>query len=347
MSVAGLWRNPQLLLLAVVFGGFALRMPNATSQLEYDEVITLLFGTHSPADIVRATAADTMPPLHYWLMHLFNPTGELFSGRFLSTLLSTLTLPAFYALARRLAGSAEAVAATGLLAVSPIAVFYGHYARMYSSLALFGVLAAYFYVRWLQRDGRRNLVLFTGMAALSLWVHNLAGLLVLALDIAFLLGRGFWPGSFRRRLVALAVAHGALLVAYGPWLLYLPQQLEKVNRAFWIGTPGAAELARTVLAWHFHLPLPAPWLPAFAFVALAAAAVTALDSVRRWRSGGDLDRQRLLLIATLTLAPVAIMFIVSQVRPVYVERSLLVSAGAYGLLVVGALARLPLRPVAL
>ena len=343
----GLVRNHRLLLLAVVLGGFALRLPNAGTQLEYDEVITLLFGTHSPADIVTATAADTMPPLHYWLMHAFDPSGELFTGRFLSTLLSSLTLPAFYVLARRMAGPAEAVAAAGLLAVSPIAVFYGHYARMYSTLALLGTLAAYFFVRWLQRDRPWDLVLFTGAAALSLWVHNLAGLLILSLDLAFVLGRGYWPGAFGARLASLAAAHLALVLAYGPWLLYLPQQLEKVNRAFWIGTPGPAELARTVLAWHFHLPLPSELLPAFAFVALALAAVTAVETVRRWRYGGDLDRQRILLMSTLTLAPVGIMFIVSLVRPVYVERAVLVSASVYYLLVVGALVRLPLRPVAL
>lgn len=339
-------RHPLPLALTLVLGGFALRLPNADRQLEYDEVITLLFGTHSFGDIVRATAADTMPPLHYWLMRLWDPSGELFSGRFLSTLFSTLTLPAFYVLARRLASRWEALAAMGLLAVSPMAVFYGHYARMYATLALLGTFAAYVFVRWLQGGRARDLAVFTAFAAASLWVHNLAGLLVLALDAAFLLGLRGWPGSLRERVLGLAAAHLAMLAAYAPWLLYLPQQLEKVNRAFWIEPPGPVELARTLVMWHFHLPLPEPVLLPLAFVALAVATVTLLETLRRWRRGTPQERGRVLVAAALAIVPVGIMFGVSQVRPVYVERAVLVSASAYYLLAVGALGRLPLRPVA-
>jgi uncharacterized membrane protein len=337
---------PRLLAGALIFGGFGLRLPNATSQLEYDEVIAMLFGRHSFGEIVAATAADTMPPLYYWLLHLWTPAGELFSARFLSTLLGTATLPVFYALARRLAGPAEALAAMGLLAVSPIAVFYGHYARMYALLTLCGALASYCFVRWLQGGQRRWLVGFTVAAGLSLWVHNLAGLTVLSLDLAFLLGWRFWPGGFRRRVADLAASHLALLLIYTPWLLYLPGQLEKVNRAFWIPTPGLGELARTLLMWAFHLPLPPLLVAPLAFVALTLAALTGVETVRRWRSASPLVRPRLLIAVTLTLAPVGIMFLVSLVRPVYVERAVLLSAGMYYLLLVGALARIPLRPLA-
>ncbi len=339
--------RPEVLALVLMLGGFALRLPDpAGRQLEYDEVFGILFAQHDFAEIVRASAADTTPPLYYWLLHLWDGAGELFSARFFSVWLGTLALPVFFALARRLTGPAEALAALGLFAISPIAVFYGHYTRMYALLLLCGLLMAYAFVRWLATGRRRDLAAFTAAAAISLWVHPLAGLLVLALDVAFLWGRDLWPGSLRRRVGGLAVAHGAMTLAFAPWLVYLPGQLDKVNRAFWIPVPGGGELVRTVIMWHFHLPLPDALLIPLAFVALCLAAVTLLETVRRWRSATTAQLRCLVVLVSLALVPVGMMFVVSQVRPVYVERAVIVSCAAYLLLAVGALGRLPVRPVA-
>ncbi len=339
--------RPEVLALVLVVGGFALRLPDPWGrQLEYDEVFGILFARHDFWEIVQASAADTTPPLYYWLLHAWDGAGELFSARFFSVWLGTLALPVFYALGRRLTGPGEAVAALGLLAISPIAVFYGHYTRMYALLLLCGLLTAYAFVRWLGTGQRRDLAAFTAASAVSLWVHPLAGLLLLALDVAFLWGRDLWPGSLWRRVGDLAVAHGLMALAFAPWLVYLPGQLDKVSRAFWIPVPGGGELVRTIIMWHFHLPLPDGLLIPLAFVALCVAAVTLLETVRRWRAATTAQLRGLVVLVSLALAPVGMMFLVSQVRPVYVERAVLVSCAAYLLLAVGALGRLPVRPVA-
>lgn len=310
-----------------------LRWPDARRQLEYDEVIAILFARHDFGDIVRGTAADTMPPLYYWLLHLWAPAGDdLAWARLLSTLLGVAAVPLVYLVGRRFLDQFDSLAGAALFAVSPFPVFYGHYARMYALLALLGLLAVLFFFRWLQERRTRDLVFFAVATGLSLYVHNLAVLLIVSLDLLFLLQR-------RRGYLPLALAHVVLGLAYIPWLMYLPGQLEKVARAFWIPPPGPAELVRTPLLFLFHLPLPDLLVIPAAFVALLALAVTVMETRRRWRP-------ELLPLAVVAGVPIGLMFLISQVRPVYVERAVLVSAAAYYLLLATALRRMPIKPLA-
>ena len=342
-----------LALAAIIGLGLLLRLPSPYLYLEYDEVISILFARQSLGAMVQATAADTMPPLYYGLLHgwlqllapMVTAERELLLARSLSLLCSVLAIPVFYLLARRVADTVDALAATALLALSPFHAFYGHFTRMYALLELVGLLAALCFVRWLQENRRRDLLLFTVAAAVSFYVHSLAFLLVFSLDILFLLGRAHWPGTFRPRLWELAAAHVALLVAFAPWLFYLPGQIEQVARAFWIPPPGMVELVRTTIVFNFHLPLTEQFVPLGGFLGLMLMVITAIETGRRWVSHRP-ARAALLIAGALAVLPVASLFLVSQLLPIYVERALLVSGAAYLLLLAMALRRLPLRPLA-
>jgi uncharacterized membrane protein len=292
-----------------------------------------------------------MPPLHYALLHgwlrlageAVPGPGAVAWGRGYALLLAAPAFPLLFLLARRLAGERDAVAAVGLFAVSPLHVFYGHYVRMYGLMLVAGLAAAFWFLRWLDDGRRRDLAAFTGAAAVSLYVHPLAVLLIATLDLVFMVRVG--RAEFVRRFPALAVAHLVLALAYTPWLVYLPGQIEKVARAFWIPEPGLSELVRTVIMFHFHLPLPGWALAPAGFLAMLLAVVTAIEAHRRWRAW-PVERPALAAAGLLVVAPVALMFVVSQVRPVYVERAVLLSGAVYFALLAAALRRLPVRPLA-
>ncbi len=326
--------------------GFALRLPSATQQLEYDEVISMLFARLSLDQMVSATAADTMPPLYYGLLHFWTALGDtLFIARLLSTVIGTLTIPALYLLGGRLLERRIALTAAALVAVSPVHVFYGHYVRMYGLLLLLGLLASYFFVRWLQDGRKRDVVCFTLCAGASLYVHNLAVLLIMSLDLLWLMTWTWRRGGQASRIRTLAAMHAGLFIVYLPWLTYLPGQLDKVARAFWIPVPGLTELVRTAIVFHFHLPLPPASLGVAAFLSLLLILLTGYEARRRWRAEPAI-RASLLALAALAVVPIALMFLVSQVRPIYVERALLTSSAAYYLLLAAALAWLPVRRLA-
>lgn len=327
--------------------GLALRWPSPDRQVEYDEVISILFARLDFGQLVQATAADTMPPLYYTLLHFWRlATGDdLFHARLLSTLLSTLTIPLLFLLGRRLLDAPTALLASALLALSPFHAFYGHYARMYALLAFLGLLAALGFLSWLQHGNRRGLLLFLVAMGASLYAHNLAILLLLSLDLLFLVTRGRWPGREPRSLRELLIANGVLAFVFIPWLVYLPGQIEKITTAFWIPRPGAAELVRTAVVYHFHLPLPEHWLGGVGFLALLLVTITAIETRRAWLAHSGV-RTGLLTLATLALAPPGLMFLVSQAQPVYVERGVMVSSAAYYPLLASALLWLPFRPAA-
>lgn len=326
--------------------GFVLRLPSATQQLEYDEVISMLFARLSLDEMVRATAADTMPPLYYGTLHFWTALGDnLFIARLLSTTIGTLTIPALYLLGRRLLERRIAVGAAAFIAISPVHVFYGHYVRMYGLLLLLGLLASYFFVRWLQEGRKWDAICFTLCAGASLYVHNLAVLLIMSLDLLWLLGWSWRRDGLASCIKTLAAIHAALFIVYLPWLTYLPGQLDKVARAFWIPVPGVTELVRTAIVFHFHLPLPTASLGVATFLSLLLIWLTGYEAQRRWRAEPTI-RSSLLALAILAVAPIALMFLVSQVQPIYVERAVLISSAAYYLLLAAALAWLPMRRLA-
>ncbi len=327
--------------------GLALRWPSPDRQLEYDEVVSLLFARMDLGTMVQATAADTMPPLYYALLHFWQLPGEsLFHARLLSVILGVLTIPLLYLLGKRLLDEGTALAGAALLALSPFHVFYSHYARMYALLTLLSVLAVLALIGWLRGGSRKGLVIAVLSTIAALYVHNLAALLVLTLNLLFLLTRNRWPEQGAPRpLRDLMIVDVVLALAWLPWLSVLPGQLDKIAAAFWIQHPGAAEVARSAIVYHFHLPLPDLWLPVAAFLALLLVAITAAEVRRVWLEEPP-RRAGLLALITLALAPPGFMFLLSQAQPVYVERGILLSALAYYLLLALALRRLPLRPLA-
>ena len=259
--------------------GLALRWPSPDRQLEYDEVVSLLFARMDLGTMLQATAADTMPPLYYALLHFWQLPGEsLFHARLLSVILGVLTIPLLYLLGKRLLDEGTALAGAALLALSPFHVFYSHYTRMYALLTLLSVLAALALIGWLRGGSRKGLVIAVLSTIAALYVHNLAALLVLTLNLLFLLTRNRWPEQGAPRpLRDLMIVDVVLALAWLPWLSVLPGQLDKIAAAFWIERPGAAEVARSAIVYHFHLPLPDLWLPVAAFLALLLVAITAAE----------------------------------------------------------------------
>jgi 4-amino-4-deoxy-L-arabinose transferase-like glycosyltransferase len=206
-----------------------------------------------------------------------------------------------------------------LAAANPFHVAYSQEARMYALLSLVAVVAAWGLLRALSEGKLRWWALYAVGAALTLYAHNLGVFVVLALNLLALLHRRWW-----RRLPALVLADVAALALFAPWLVgVLPGQLGFIERAYWLGPPGASEAVRAlmlpVLTFYEMSPF---WLLRLGlFVSLV---LLALLIVRMWRA-----RSRSGWFLLLCWMPVVALFAVAQWRPVYLERALLPSALFY------------------
>jgi 4-amino-4-deoxy-L-arabinose transferase-like glycosyltransferase len=325
------------LILAVLLLGLALRLWRLDDRgLWYDEAFSIFFSEQGLSAMIAGTitqvegaAADVHPLLYYLSLDGWMSAAgtSLLAVRFLSVLAGMLTVALTYAVGRELWNRRVALGAMGLVAVSPFHIHYSTEARMYAQLGLLSLLMVYFFLR-----GRSSMRWWPWLGfgvgmAISLYTHNLAFLAPLALGI-FVLLRRRW--DLLPRLVA---AYVLAAVLFAPWLMLSASQWRKIQQAYWVPQPGISEILRTIMAFTFDLPVPDALLPAVLFSSLLVLALTLYRSIRLLRKEYD---QGIALSLTILLAPPILLFVASQIRPVYIDRGLMVSSLAYLLLLSGA-----------
>lgn len=304
------------------------RIPSLGSRsLWYDEAFSVLFSRAGPMAMLHGTlglvdgaAADVHPLLYYTLlwawMLLFGQ--KLIAVRFLSVLIHLVLLLLLWILMQELFGLKQAVLAGLLFSVAPFQVHYGQEARMYGLLSLWLVFATLCVWRGIQGDRIYPWVGFGIFAALAMYTHVLA--------VFYLIPLGLSPLYFRKlRFLLFAFLSGIIaVVLYLPWGLQLPAQAAKVERAYWIAKPTLADLVQTILAFISGLPVLASWLPAALFCALLVIVLAGVQTFRAARER-DPHAEKAMWLIYLSATPVLLLFLVSQIRPLFVVRGLVPS----------------------
>ena len=311
-------------------------------EVWYDEAFSVLYAEKGLSDILYGTisqvegaAADVHPPLYYFLLHAWMVLGESpFVARALSAFLGITTVAVSYALGEELFDRRAGLMGAFVVAISPFHVYYSQEARMYSLLAFLLVLGTYFFVRAVRTPRFRHWLGFSVCFALAQYTHNVAVFWLLALDAYALLAhfRGL------RLLKQVALANAGVAMLYAPWLLVLPGQISKMEQAYWIPVPGLVELVRLIIAVTLNLPAPPVLLPLWVFFAFSLLALVTRFTIARLKRDVYAQGGLVLLLFVLVL-PVAVTFLVSQVRPVFIERIFVASQVAYCLLIGWAVSR--------
>lgn len=164
--------------------------------------------------------SERSPPLYYllaWPWAKLFGTGEV-GLRSLSALVGTATVPAAWFAARELAQRRAGLVTAGLVAVSPLLVWYSQEARSYALLVLFATLALGYFARALRTAGPRPIWAWAAMSALALLSHYFA-IFLIAPQAAYLALRA---RPSRRTAFAAGAAVGAVALALLP--LALAQQ---------------------------------------------------------------------------------------------------------------------------
>lgn len=211
--------------LAATVAAFALRVHGLAAQsFWYDEGISVSLAGRGVFQIIRDAAADIHPPVYYLVLHFWAKlagNGE-FAMRFVSVAAGVLAVCLIYQLGKRLISPGAGVLAAILLAASPLAVYYGQEARMYSVLL---VLTLAWSVVWLQllraeaEEAAPGLWLWwVGYAVLglaSVYTHYFAFFLFAFYNLWTLLAN-----LHRRRFLLRWLGLQAIVVlSYVPWLL--------------------------------------------------------------------------------------------------------------------------------
>ena len=326
-------RKRSFLLILTLLLGFSLRLVRLDArEMWYDEAFAVLYAEKDLGSIVQGTvtpvegaAADIHPLLYYFFLHAWLELGQNpFVARFPSVVFGVLSICLVYLLGRELLGAQVGLLASVMTAVSPFHIWYSEEARMYSLLCLISLLSIYFFVKACQEGKWSHWMAFTFSSSLSLYVHNLAFLIPFSL-IVFALATRRW-NIFPRLLAAFVV----IALLFLPWLVLVPGQFAKVQQAYWVAKPGLSELVRTLLVFTFNLPVPNWLLPLVLFYSMLLLTLTLYLAFRpSIRQAANGSRWAMGLILSVFLVPVLTMFVISQIKSVYIERAVIVCALAY------------------
>jgi len=266
--------------------------------------------------------------LDAWL-RVFGSSEAALRG--LSVLCGVLSIPVVVALGRRLFGEREGLVAGVLFVLSAFIVQYEQTARSYAMLVLLVLLSMYFFVLELEQPSRLSAAGLVVASVLAVYAHYFAVLVLLVEAGAALAIRGRSAWNRRWLLLACAVAIG-LIPAY---LAADPGStsgggIPGLSGLSWIPHSSLAALPALVWDLNGRNAILAGVLVGFALYAIWVGA----RSGRRWPS---------LLVGAWFVAPIALAFLVSLAKPIFVEYYLIFTLPALLILAAAGIVRVPLR----
>lgn len=324
-------------LIGIFALGFLLRCLLLQGRsIQYDDAFSILISERSLSEIVAGTAADTMPPLYYFLLHFWMMVSRhLWWLRLLSVVLNMASIALLYSLVTTLLDRRSGLWAAFLAAIAPVQIYHAQDLRMYALLAFCQIAYLWFFGQiWVTYSlGKKSHLLhWAGLVVsgmLAMYSHNLAGFLLVAPNL-FLLFKRQW-----RLLGYLCLAQVGIGLLALPWLWMVPGQVAKIQSAFWTPRPGVVEVLQTLVLFTASLPLRGVWLPIAMVLSLQVLVMVVMELAKD-REG----KEGLLLLVVAGLTPPFLLFIISYVmRPVFVPRGFLVSALIYAALAGRAISR--------
>lgn len=187
----------------------------------FDEASTILLATRPLAELRGLLIADEAnPPLYYalmnaWLRAFPDPRLGL---RLFSALCGAGALWAFWRLAERSLPAKKRLPALLLAAASSFWIHAAQDGRCYSLLLLISVLTTTLALELGEAPTPRRWTLYAALCAAGLWTHYY---------FAVLLGGHVAWLALRRDKRGFLLAHGAIALAFLPWL---PSMLEQARR---------------------------------------------------------------------------------------------------------------------
>ncbi len=253
-----------LAILALVALAFFLRVYRlGDKNIWWDEGWTVWLAKHDFAWIALRTASDEHPPLHYWLMNVWQQIfgADVFTGRFFSLVFGVLLVALVYRIGKDIGGARLGILAALFLSLARFQIWWAQDIKNYTLSAFFAWVSVW--TVWkitehrIQHTDRSSFVtrysvfgIYVLATFFALFSHYLAALIVLANNVFVLLVllRKWRRGEkFISLFLKWTLAQIAVLVLFAPWLVLYLQ-----NGATWSAAPAFdfglfLQLAATVL----------------------------------------------------------------------------------------------------
>ncbi len=251
-----------------------------------------------------------------------------FALRSLSVLFGLLNIAVIYVLGRRFFSEKTGLASAALLAVHSFHIRYAQEARGYTILLFLLMLSTYFFLRLSESPGvKKYRSAYVLISALAIYTHVFAGLVLAA--------QWFSLGWARARKIGLKEMVGRIAVFTAPMTIYvLAHGTKPID---WIPRPSAAFVLLTIhrLVGGFVSRFPTPAAGKALLGVYAACWVLALAGVldlRRVKPPRQRDGLPVKLVALWLTFPFVFTLIASLIKPLFLDRYLIICVPAAVLL---------------
>ncbi|MDB6141228.1 MAG: hypothetical protein JWP80_272 [Pseudomonas sp.] len=328
---ATVWLRALWLVPILVLAGITRFYGLTQTAIWCDEGSSLLMSQYSFAMTWFHSAHDVHPPLYYLLLHgwmsLFG--DGIFSIRAMSAIPGVATVGLAVWLMRLITNQRATVLAGVLLAMLPIAVRYSQEVRMYALMGFWLIGATIALVYWVKRPERhRYLVIYALLMSASFYTHYFTGLCVLSHWFYLLVLRV--QGPEKHKLItrpAWWITNVAIVALYAPWIPSLVDQLTHIPQlkvggdVGWIPPVTLDSLPSAI--WQFFTLGDGHdvFWPLYIAMPLVMAVIALVVAVR------DRSRHKFhVLVVAYTFLPLLVIFAVSFITPLLVERYLMFAA---------------------
>jgi mannosyltransferase len=214
-----MWAIMTVILVGLTLVSLFMRTRFLSGQFWMDEALSVGISSHSLVSIPGVLRHDGSPPLYYLMLHVwmsvFGSTES--QTHALSLLFGLATVPLGAWAAWSLFGRWAAVIAAVLFALNPFITAYSQETRMYTLMALLGLLATAGFIHGFVYRRRRYLILFSVCQALMLYTHAWGIFFGVGAAVAFI---PVWRASPEPRALFkdAVLAFGAAIVLFLPWV---------------------------------------------------------------------------------------------------------------------------------
>ena len=321
--------DPKIIIVLIV--ALAVRLMGIISRpIWYDEAFSVLFSEKGLSAMLYGTLAPTgmgsadIHPLGYytilWLwMKVFGES--LIAVRLLSILTGLVSVYLIYRIGLEyLSNKNTALLGALIAALAPFQIHYAQEIRMYSLMTMCLLIATFAHQRGSKTGGWSWWIVFAVAAAVAQYTHHLAAFYLVALSFLPILQKD-WK-TFSR----LVVAGIGAFILYLPWAVQLPAQFAKVQNSYWVERPDISKFFTLILVYITNTPLPSTLVAVALFLTLIIVTIGLIQTIKTAQTSDDKTGLWLLY---LSFAPPLLLFLFSQWRPVYIERSLLPSGAIF------------------
>lgn len=304
--------------LFIIIIGVIVRLFTINSrEIAYDDAFSYFLSLKDFRTIISGTIADTMPPLYYFLLHLFvSISSHLWFIRLANVVLNLCAITFLYLIIKKLFGKNEALFAAFFACISPFQIYHSQEMRMYSLLLIGQAGYLYALINIVSTKSNSNyklwlMAIFWGSVAM--YSHNLALIGIITPNILLLTKKNI------KKIYQFLGIQLVIISLFIPWAIYLPQQIAKVQNAFWTPKPGLIEVIQSILLMYGFAPMSYVWM-IIVIVLIFQIFILFLIWLVKTK---DFQISSLLLIS---ISNPLLLFLISYLyQPVYVPRIFIIS----------------------